>query len=222
MSPGTQGAAALPGSGCPPGRPVGLLEKLIAAVRPEFRTDVLVFDPRDPVFGGPACAAGCQRPARRRGLCPGHYERWRAAGKPDLAEFAAATPPDMAACRQLPACEIAGCLYGQTARGICERHRRQWQRAGCPELVSWRASAPPPPSPRPGCLPDGPLRPVGVPVVAVLPQPSRAVDQARAARRGPVRHFLPGRWAWRRAHRPAATARDAAAGGAVRASGPPG
>ena len=155
MSPGTQGAAALPGSGCQPGRPVGLLEKLIAAVRPEFRTDVLVFDPRDPVFGGPACAAGCQRPARRRGLCPGHYERWRAAGKPDLAEFAAATPPDMAACRQLPACEIAGCLYGQTARGICERHRRQWQRAGCPELVSWRASAPPPPSPRPAACQMG-------------------------------------------------------------------
>ena len=149
MSPGTQGAAALPGSGCRPGRRAGLLEKLIAAVRPQFRTDVLVFDPRDPVFGGPACAAGCQRPARRRGLCPGHYERWRVAGKPDLAEFAAATPPDMIACRQLPACEIAGCLYGQTARGICERHRRQWQRACCPELVSWRASAPPPPSPRP-------------------------------------------------------------------------
>jgi hypothetical protein len=149
VSRGDQGAAARSGSGCRPGRPAGLLEKLIAAVRPQFRTDVLVFDPRDPVFGGPACAAGCQRPARRRGLCPGHYERWRVAGKPDLAEFAAATPPDMAACRRLPACEIAGCLYGQTARGICERHRRQWQRAGCPELVSWRASAPPPPSPRP-------------------------------------------------------------------------
>src|SRR5712691_11460966 len=73
-----------------------------------------------------------------------------------------------------------------------------------------------------GYLPDGPLRPVGVPVVAVLPQPSRAVEQARAARGGPVRHLLPGRRAWRRAHRPAATARDAAAGGAVRASGPPG
>ena len=71
-------------------------------------------------------------------------------------------------------------------------------------------------------LPDGPLRPVGVPVIAVLPQPSRALDQARAARRGPVRGLLPGRLARRRAHRPAATARDAAAGGAIRASGPPG
>ena len=33
------------------GMPAGLLEKLMAAVRPEFRADDLVFDPRDPVFG---------------------------------------------------------------------------------------------------------------------------------------------------------------------------
>jgi hypothetical protein len=62
----------------------GLLEKLMAAVRPEFRADVLVFDPADPVFGrgvclvegvaGGACtAAGCARVtwgggARRDGL----------------------------------------------------------------------------------------------------------------------------------------------------------
>ena len=31
--------------------PAGLLEKLMAAVRPEFRAGVLTFDPRDPVFG---------------------------------------------------------------------------------------------------------------------------------------------------------------------------
>jgi hypothetical protein len=53
------------------GAPAGLREKLMAAVRPEFRADDLVFDPRDPVFGGPACAvAGCDRPGRKRDLCP--------------------------------------------------------------------------------------------------------------------------------------------------------
>ena len=36
--------------------PAGLLEKLMATVRPEFRADDLVFDPRDPVSAG--------RPAR--------------------------------------------------------------------------------------------------------------------------------------------------------------
>ena len=33
-----------------------LREKLLSAVRTEFSGDVIVFDPRDPVFGGPACA----------------------------------------------------------------------------------------------------------------------------------------------------------------------
>ena len=70
--------------------PAGLLEKLMAAVRPEFRADDLVFDPRDPVFGGAACVVGgCSRPHRKRGLCVSHWQRWRASGTPDLAEFTA-------------------------------------------------------------------------------------------------------------------------------------
>jgi len=46
--------------------PAGLLEKLMAAVRPEFRADVLTFAPGDPVFGhGAACRVPqCGRPAR--------------------------------------------------------------------------------------------------------------------------------------------------------------
>ena len=56
----------------------GLLEKLMAAVRPEFRADVLAFDPADPVFGGPRLPGGRLRAARARsrGLCSGHHERW--------------------------------------------------------------------------------------------------------------------------------------------------
>ena len=79
-------------------RPAGLLAKLMAVVRPEFRSDVLVFDPRDPVFGGPACAVpGCVRAARGQGLCPGHHQRWwRTEGRPDLARFIAATDPQVA------------------------------------------------------------------------------------------------------------------------------
>ncbi|MDX6296139.1 MAG: hypothetical protein QOH50_5538 [Kribbellaceae bacterium] len=51
-------------------RPAGVLEKLVATVRPEFRADVLVFDPRDPVFGGACCVvSGCARTARAHGLC---------------------------------------------------------------------------------------------------------------------------------------------------------
>ena len=48
--------------------PGGLLEKLMAVVRPEFRADVLAFDAADPVFGGPACmVGGCGRPSGSRG-----------------------------------------------------------------------------------------------------------------------------------------------------------
>ena len=70
----------------------GLLQKLFAAVRPEFRGDELVFDPRDPVFGGPPCRVpDCARVDRGRGLCNAHHMRWRTAGKPDLDHFAATT-----------------------------------------------------------------------------------------------------------------------------------
>jgi hypothetical protein len=62
--------------------PGGLLEKLVAAVRPEFRADDLVFDPRDPVFGGPPCAVnGCDRPHRVQCLCTAHWQRWRDSGR---------------------------------------------------------------------------------------------------------------------------------------------
>lgn len=72
----------------------GLLEKLLAAVRPEFRQDVLAFGPDDPVFGGPPCKVdGCGRSGRIGGLCFGHDRKWRLQGKPDRGEFIAATAP---------------------------------------------------------------------------------------------------------------------------------
>ena len=80
-----------------PGRlagPPGLLEKLAAAVRPEFRGDDLVFDLRDPVFGGKPCLVpACERTAVGHGLCQGHRQRWAAAGRPGVREFAESTAP---------------------------------------------------------------------------------------------------------------------------------
>ena len=76
-----------------PGHP-GLLGKLMAAVRVEFRRDSLVFDATDPVFGGPCCIVSeCVRPARQRGMCLGHRQRWAAEGEPDLAKYIATTSP---------------------------------------------------------------------------------------------------------------------------------
>jgi integrase len=128
--------------------PAGLLEKLMAAVRPEFRAGDLVFDPRDPVFGGPPCAVrGCGRPHRSQGLCTSHSQRWRASGRPDLAGFKAAAEPGWHGHLPLRSCVIAGCNYGPMARGMCQRHVRQWYDAGRPDLAAWRASAAPLPPP---------------------------------------------------------------------------
>ena len=107
--------------------PAGLLEKLMAAVRPEFRAGVLTFDPRDPVFGGPPCAVpGCERPARIRNLCWSHRQRWHDAGKPDLVLFTASTSPDWAGRRPPPACAVPGCNYCHRGCGLCQLHHQQW------------------------------------------------------------------------------------------------
>ena len=135
--------------------PAGLLEKLIAAVRPEFRAEDLVFDPRDPVFGGPPCAvSGCDRPHRSQGLCTSHSQRWRATGRPDLAGFTATAEPGWHGHLPLSSCFIAGCNYGPMARGMCQRHVRQWYYAGRPDLAAWQASdapLPPPAGPPRAC-----------------------------------------------------------------------
>lgn len=58
--------------------PTGLLEKLLGAVRPEFRVDVYIPDPDDPVLGRPACAVpGCDRSGWEYGLCRAHARRWK-------------------------------------------------------------------------------------------------------------------------------------------------
>ena len=146
--------AAVPADDGEPGaRPAGLLAKLMTAVRPEFRGDVLVFDPRDPVFGGPPCTiAGCDRPQRERGMCRSHRRRWVQAGRPDPAEFAATTSTDWRGHLPVPSCQVAGCHYGgDGGHGLCKRHARQWQRAGCPEPAAWRGSQPPPATQPPAC-----------------------------------------------------------------------
>lgn len=125
--------------------PAGLLEKLLAAVRPEFRADVLVFDPADPVFGGGACLVpGCARAARMVGMCAGHRGRWVQAGRPDRSAFAAS---DEAASpwlghAPLAGCAVPGCGFGVHRRLLCRRHADKWLRAGKPDAGSWAAGLP--------------------------------------------------------------------------------
>ena len=65
----------------------GLLGKLMAAVRPEFRADIFVPERGALVFGAAPCRVpGCVRQPRTRGFCKGHYYRWKDAGRPGIDE----------------------------------------------------------------------------------------------------------------------------------------
>jgi integrase len=132
---------------------LGLLERLMAAVRPEFRGEELVFDPAGPVFGGRLCRVpGCGRTGRARSLCWGHNGRWARAGKPDLEQFVATTDPRWRRQAPLMPCAAPGCGYGRRCRGgLCVRCHDAWMRAGRPELEPWLAALPGPADSPPAC-----------------------------------------------------------------------
>jgi integrase len=116
----------------------GLLEKLMAAVRPEFRAEIVDVDPDDLVFGGPPCRVpDCPRIGRSHGLCIGHQHRWSGRGRPDLEVFIATTSPMMRGHAPLDGCRATGCRYGRRSNGLCSRHGWAWQQAGRPELEAW-------------------------------------------------------------------------------------
>ncbi|TSD92837.1 site-specific integrase [Skermania sp. ID1734] len=134
----------------------GLLEKLLAAVRPEFRADLIDIDPSDPVFGGSHCRVrGCRRVGRTRNLCLGHHNRWLNTGRPDLELFSTTTDPLLRGHAPLSPCRVPDCRFGQRSARLCSRHWWQWDRDGKPELTAWIGSLPPdlraPVSPPQGC-----------------------------------------------------------------------
>jgi len=132
----TRVLTALPGES-------GLAGKLVAAVRPEFRAEVLVPGQDDPVLGVPGCAvAGCDYPAADHGICNGHRLRWRGRGRQDLDAFVAEAGPPLRGRAALGRCAVDGCHYGTAGHGLCSRHRKRWDRAGRPDLVAWAGAAP--------------------------------------------------------------------------------
>jgi integrase len=134
----------------------GLLEKLMATVRPEFRANELVLDPADPVFGGAICrVASCPRTAwGGRGLCAAHHDRWIADGRPDLDAFVVATSPRWHKQAPLTCCRAPGCKRGVRRQELCTRHGAAWERAGRPDTGEWLASVPAtvPPAGQQDCL----------------------------------------------------------------------
>ncbi len=134
----------------------GLLEKLMAVVRPEFRVEVYFPDPDDPVLGRRICAvAGCDRSRSENGLCSGHSRRWRDRDRPAMAVFLADSGPMLNGRRDLMTCSVIGCRYGSSGSGLCMRHRTAWVRAGRPDPGTWSGQAGllGPPEPRQCSLP---------------------------------------------------------------------
>ncbi|WP_240361739.1 tyrosine-type recombinase/integrase [Streptomyces sp. MBT27] len=132
-----------PLSAVPFGR-AGLVEKLLAAVRPEFHVDVLVPDPDDPVLGWKRCPVpDCNRAAHEKGMCTGHAQRWRRVGSPDIAVFLTDPGPRLRGVAELTHCTVSGCRFGAAGKGLCSRHRDKWSRSGSTDPATWAASAPP-------------------------------------------------------------------------------
>jgi len=105
----------------PAAAPTGLLEKLLGVVRPEFRVDVYVPDPGDPVLGRPICSVpGCDRSGWEYGLCTAHGGRWRAQGRPELTVFVTQPGPELNGRRGLSRCTVTGCRFGTS--GLCCRN----------------------------------------------------------------------------------------------------
>jgi len=129
-----------------------LLEKLVAAVRPEFRADVLAFAPADPVFGSGVCLVdGCEARARAAGMCDGHFQRWKKAGWPDRGQLPAAVTAPWHGHGPLPSgrCRVGGCGFGVARLGLCRRHADRWRSAGQPDPGRWAAAQPEVPQPAP-------------------------------------------------------------------------
>lgn len=127
-----------------PGRGL-LLGRLMATVRAEFRVEVFVPDPDEPVLGVKLClVAVCDRTVSENALCSAHARRWRAAGCREMSVFVADPGPVLHGRSQPGQCTVSGCGYGVNAHGLCMRHHLRWKRARRPDPVAWAAAAPAP------------------------------------------------------------------------------
>ncbi|MEV0754240.1 tyrosine-type recombinase/integrase [Streptosporangium sp. NPDC050280] len=122
--------------------PSGLLERLVGAVRSEFRVDVLIPGTDDAILGTPPCLVpACGRVRRNKGMCTGHVQRWDQLGRPEITTFITQTTPHVMGRGPLPECVVAGCKYGRKNQGLCDHHDRGWKRAGRPDLDLWIPTA---------------------------------------------------------------------------------
>lgn len=136
-----------------------LAARLSVELRPEFAVDVILVDTSDPVMGGPACRiATCERVGVLTGMCSAHHQRWVAAGRPEIDEWAASAMACARWMEEPPKCAVASCRRAHCEFGLCHSHAARWQQAGRPDQALWIAEGGGgPPLPRseacrfPGC-----------------------------------------------------------------------
>jgi hypothetical protein len=145
VTPAVVGAASDQSARLGAAERAGLSARLLAAVRPEFRVEVLIPAPGDLILGTPPCrVGGCPHRQRTSGLCHAHRQRWKRQGRPDLDRFVATADPTVVGRRSATPCLVAWCRFGAARRGLCIRHHERWERAGRPDPASWAGSAPEP------------------------------------------------------------------------------
>jgi hypothetical protein len=146
VTPAAAGSASGQPARLGPAERAGLSARLLAAVRPEFRVEVLIPAPGDLILGTPPCRVdGCPHRQRTRGLCHAHHQRWKRQGRPDLDRFVAAADPTVIGRRSATPCLVAWCRFGAARRGLCIRYHERWERASKPDPTSWATSVPEPP-----------------------------------------------------------------------------
>ncbi|ROO59112.1 site-specific recombinase XerD [Micromonospora sp. Llam0] len=122
---------------------VGLLERLMRAVRPEFRADVFRPGRDDAVFVRGECRlVNCLNMVGHpvRGLCDSHYQRWlHDPHRGGWEDWLAAEDERLLRRGVAPVCGVSGCNRSTTQNGLCQRHHRQWARRGRPEQTAWLA-----------------------------------------------------------------------------------
>lgn len=128
-----------------PADSTGLVERLMAAVRPEFRVKLYVVGIDDPILStGEVCRVpACERAGVRCGLCGAHHSRWAIRGHPDLDGFVATTDPATQGHQPPSLCTVAGCRRGGGRKALCDGHHRAWHKAGRPALAEWLSTVAP-------------------------------------------------------------------------------
>jgi integrase len=125
-----------------------LLELLMAEVRPEFRAEVFLPDKDSPVFYRgvcvvPACPVAVSHAAR--GLCEGHYQKWKTAQNATGVPFEEWMSTEDVRARDrirrmtvVDACAVDGCNRAVKEHRLCHRHANQLAtRGGRPRLAAF-------------------------------------------------------------------------------------